>query len=84
MKVSTVLAYLTTLTVMSVLYQLTDAIDFVYHDHEELEQALLAVQAKCPDIARVYDIGESVEGRKLFVIEISDHPGRHEVGKYQE
>ena len=84
MNVFTVLAYLTTLTVMSVIYRLTDAIDFVYHDHEEMEQALLEVQAKCPDIARLYDIGESVEGRKLFVIEISDHPGRHEVGKYQE
>ena len=66
---------------MSVLSHIVSAIDFVYHDHHSLAAALHEVEAKCSSIARVYHIGESVEGRKLYVIEISDNPGLHEIGK---
>lgn len=39
------------------------------------------VNDECPDITRVYSIGKSYLGLKMYVMEISDNPGQHEVGR---
>lgn len=52
-----------------------------HHNQEELEQTLLDVHAKCPNITRLYSIGQSVENRPLPVIEFSVHPGQHDLLK---
>uniref|UniRef100_A0A915EH50 Peptidase M14 carboxypeptidase A domain-containing protein n=1 Tax=Ditylenchus dipsaci TaxID=166011 RepID=A0A915EH50_9BILA len=52
-----------------------------YHNQKELEQVLFEVHQKCPNLTRVYSIGQSVEGRELAVIEFSTTPGRHEALK---
>lgn len=52
-----------------------------HHNQEELEQTLIDVHTKCPNITRLYSIGESVESRVLPVIEFSVHPGQHDIRK---
>jgi carboxypeptidase D len=55
--------------------------DFVYHDHESLHNYLSFFAHAYPNITRLYSIGASVEERELYVLEISDNPGRHEAGE---
>ncbi|XP_062927391.1 carboxypeptidase N catalytic chain isoform X2 [Mobula hypostoma] len=57
---------------------LAAALDFQHHRYDALVRALLGVQRDCPFISRVYSIGRSLQGRHLYVIELSDHPGVHE------
>ena len=55
--------------------------EFKHHNHEEMEQFMTHYSIQYPEITRMYSIGSSVQGRKLWVIEISDNPGVHEPGK---
>nr|CAD7397189.1 unnamed protein product [Timema cristinae] len=53
---------------------------FKHHDNEELVQVLTDVHRKCPNISRVYTLSErSVRGVPLYVIELSAHPGYHQL-----
>jgi len=55
--------------------------EFVYHHYDELVSYLAFYGHHFPNITRVYTIGQTVEGRNLTAIEISDHPGIHEPGE---
>jgi len=55
--------------------------EFVYHHYDDLVAFLAFYGHHYPNITRVYTIGQSVEGRKLTAIEISDNPGAHEPGE---
>ena len=52
-----------------------------HHDYKEMTALLKLFAMKYPSISRLYDAGKSVEGRKLWVMEISDNPGKHEPGE---
>jgi hypothetical protein len=45
----------------------------LYHNYEEITQELPELQTAFPDLAKVFDLGNSVEGRKIWAIKISDN-----------
>lgn len=59
----------------------TDNLDFRHHSYKEMRQLMKVVNDMCPNITRIYNIGKSQSGLKLYAIEISDNPGEHEVGE---
>ncbi|KAM4810456.1 LOW QUALITY PROTEIN: putative carboxypeptidase X1 [Rhinophrynus dorsalis] len=59
----------------------TDKLDFRHHNYKEMRKLMKAVNEECPDITRVYSIGKSYLGLKMYVMEISDNPGQHELGE---
>nr|XP_019953405.1 PREDICTED: probable carboxypeptidase X1 isoform X1 [Paralichthys olivaceus] len=58
-----------------------DALDFRHHNYKEMRKLMKSVTEECPDITRIYTIGKSYNGLKLYVMEISDNPGKHELGE---
>ena len=50
-----------------------------YHNYIELTAFLQDIADNYPDITRLESIGQSVQGRELWVIEISDNPGVNEI-----
>uniref|UniRef100_I3IZ97 Carboxypeptidase X, M14 family member 1 n=2 Tax=Oreochromis niloticus TaxID=8128 RepID=I3IZ97_ORENI len=58
-----------------------DKLDFRHHNYKEMRKLMKSVQDECPDITRIYSIGKSYTGLKLYVMEISDNPGKHELGE---
>ena len=50
-----------------------------YHNYVELTAFLQDIAVNYPDITRLESIGQSVQGRELWVIEISDNPGINEI-----
>ena len=61
-----------------------------HHDNKELEEIMVAVNKRCPDITRLYTLPEknhehvpetTVKGNKLRVIEFAMQPGKHVKGK---
>ncbi|XP_056153080.1 inactive carboxypeptidase-like protein X2 [Lampris incognitus] len=59
----------------------TDNLDFKHHSYKEMRQLMKVVNEMCPNITRIYNIGKSYNGLKLYAIEISDNPGEHELGE---
>ena len=55
--------------------------EFAYHHYPDLVRYLAFYAHKYKDITRIYTIGQSVEGRNLTAIEISNNPGVHEPGE---
>jgi carboxypeptidase T len=49
-----------------------------YHSYKELEADLLALQQKNPAIAKVFDLGDSLERRHIYGLKISDNVEREE------
>lgn len=57
--------------------------DFKHHDNNEMVQVLEDVQARCPNITRIYTLSEtSVNGFPLYLIEFSTKPGQHEIREF--
>lgn len=50
--------------------------------YDELTEFMHKYADEYPSITKLYTIGQSVEGRELWVLEISDNAGVHEPGRY--
>ncbi|XP_067868007.1 carboxypeptidase M-like [Heterodontus francisci] len=59
---------------------LLKSLDFKYHHTSSLESFLHDVQTNYSTITHVYSIGQSVEGRDLWVIAIGESPMEHRIG----
>lgn len=44
-------------------------------------QMMKVINEECPNITRIYNIGKSYQGLKMYAMEISDNPGEHEIGR---
>jgi carboxypeptidase D len=52
-----------------------------HHNYQAMTNVLKAIHKQWPHITNLYTIGKSIENRELWVLEISDNPGRHEKGE---
>ncbi|MAJ45427.1 MAG: hypothetical protein CMF96_11885 [Candidatus Marinimicrobia bacterium] len=50
-----------------------------YHNYNELTNFLENIANQYPEITYLYSIGQSVEGRELWMMNISDNPGVNEI-----
>ena len=62
-------------------FQQKKIVDFTHHDYEKMTNILKVFEKKYPSITRLYPLGQSVQNRTLWVLEISDNPGTHEPGE---
>lgn len=60
------------------LCKLAAPVTFRHRRYDDLVRTLYKVHNECPYATRVYSVGRSVQGRHLYVLEFSDHPGVHE------
>lgn len=51
--------------------------DFRHHNFSDTEIFLKEIHETYPKLTRLYSIGKSVQGRELWVMEISTNPGFH-------
>jgi carboxypeptidase D len=56
-------------------------IKYEHHNYQAMTKILKAIHKQWPHITNLYTIGKSIENRELWVLEISDNPGRHEKGE---
>nr|XP_012140788.1 PREDICTED: carboxypeptidase D-like [Megachile rotundata] len=54
---------------------------FKHHKYAAMEKYLKDLNSNYPNITRLYSIGESVRGRQLYVMEITENPGKHSLNK---
>ncbi|XP_012252341.2 carboxypeptidase D isoform X1 [Athalia rosae] len=55
-------------------------VKFQHHNYEAMKNFLFELNSNYPNITRLYDIGNSVQGRKLYVMEVTKVPGTHQPG----
>ncbi|XP_078421659.1 inactive carboxypeptidase-like protein X2 isoform X2 [Cetorhinus maximus] len=60
---------------------LEDGLDFRHHNYKDMRQLMKVVNEQCPNITRIYNIGKSSQGLKIYAMELSDNPGEHEPGE---
>jgi len=57
-----------------------DTIPLQHHNYQMTKEKMENITKQCPDITKMYSVGQSVEGRELYVMVISDSPNKHKPG----
>ena len=65
----------------ALMFNLHEKPRFSHHKYAAMESFLRDISSKCPNISRLYSIGQTVQYRNIWVMEISDNPGIHEPGE---
>ena len=65
----------------TLMFNLHEKPRFSHHKYAAMESFLRDISSKCPNITRLYSIGQTVQYRNIWVMEISDNPGIHEPGE---
>lgn len=65
----------------NVMFNLHEKPKFSHHKYAAMESFLRNIASRCPNITRLYSIGQTVQYRSVWVMEISDNPGIHEPGE---
>ncbi|XP_052867429.1 carboxypeptidase D [Anopheles cruzii] len=55
--------------------------DFTHHNYTAMVSYIQDLAANYPAITRLYSIGKSVQGRDLWVMEVTEGPGKHVAAK---
>ncbi|XP_038641148.1 inactive carboxypeptidase-like protein X2 [Scyliorhinus canicula] len=58
-----------------------EGLDFRHHNYKDMRQLMKVVNEQCPNITRIYNIGKTSQGLKIYAMELSDNPGEHEPGE---
>lgn len=53
---------------------------FVHHNTADIEVFVKRISREYPSITRLYSVGKSVNGKDLWVLEITKNPGKHTFG----
>lgn len=56
-------------------------VDFTHHDYAKMESFLKELNEQYPALTKLSSIGKSVEGRELYVLEVTNEPGVHKPGE---
>lgn len=55
--------------------------EYRHHNYAAMEKLLKEIASAYPTLTRLYSIGQSSQGRQLYVLEVTDNPGTHEAGE---
>ncbi|CAG0903327.1 unnamed protein product, partial [Cyprideis torosa] len=56
-------------------------LNYAYHDYDSMTAWLLQFSRQNSDLTALYSIGDSVRGRKLWVMVVSSSPQKHVLGQ---
>ncbi|XP_061932284.1 carboxypeptidase D-like isoform X2 [Apis cerana] len=62
-------------------YGFLHSTEFKHHNYIAMEKYLKELNLNYPNITRLYSIGQSIKKRQLYVMEITENPGKHSKNK---
>uniref|UniRef100_A0A4W4GV44 F5/8 type C domain-containing protein n=1 Tax=Electrophorus electricus TaxID=8005 RepID=A0A4W4GV44_ELEEL len=58
-----------------------DYLDYTHHSYLQMETLMKSISDECPNITRLYSLGQSSKGLQIYAMEYSSKPGVHEKGE---